>query len=498
MKTQEDFVVLKRLLVNSVSVKPQQVKATYCIEKFSGEQQCIDLIYSYERSYFNAANPADINLASMMVAQVALNYGLFFQSIELDGLYSKHDQSFLMAMLENTSREILTNKLLVTNEFIKPPFDKIHIVKKRRYTNAQLVFSNTLYANTPLNVLHQTTKTNSYAILSSGGKDSLLSYGILQEIGTVHPVFINESGRHWYTAINAYRYLKHVEPNAEKSWCNSDRVFNKILTLLPFIKENYASIKSDIYPLRLWTVAVFLFGVLPVALKKGIANIVIGDEYDTTNTGIREGVKHYNALYDQSQYFDTTLTRYFQKKGWNIVQFSLLRSLSELLIMKTLMLRYPVLQEQQISCHSAHEKNGRMYPCGKCEKCRRIIGMIKALGMNPEVCGYSQQQINEGLKALETHSVKQISSDAAHLFFLLLSKKVIGHTAFARKQAKEHPEIMKLRFDPVRSHPSDLPEYIRRPLYERLSLYADGVVEKRGKHWKDVSLDEVLNNDKNT
>ncbi len=79
-----------------------------------------------------------------------------------------------------------------------------------------------------------------YAILSSGGKDSLLTYGIIKEIAEPFPVFINEAGRHWFTAVNAHRYYKETEPNTEKPWCNSDRLFNWMLRHFPFIKENYA------------------------------------------------------------------------------------------------------------------------------------------------------------------------------------------------------------------------------------------------------------------
>ncbi len=74
--------------------------------------------------------------------------------------------------------------------------------------------------------------------MSSGGKDSLLSYGLLKELDNdVHPVFINESGRHWYTATNAYKYLREDEPNTAKVWCNSDRVFNWMVRQMPCIRK---------------------------------------------------------------------------------------------------------------------------------------------------------------------------------------------------------------------------------------------------------------------
>ena len=342
----DSFKVLDKLTIQNIHIEPRKVKAVYRVKKFSGETTSFELIYSYEQPFFNKKNPEDANLASMMLAQVALNYGLFFNAIEFDGLYDAGDRQFLSDMMENTSREILTNKLLVKNEFIKPPYNELKPEKRERYTQAELIFSNSQFEGYTLKRKEAEPDFNKYAILSSGGKDSLLTYGIIKEIGEPYPVFINEAGRHWFTAINSHRYYKDTEPNTLKPWCNSDRLFNWMLKQLPFIREDYASIRADIYPVRLWTVAVFLFGVLPIARKKGIGNILIGDEYDTTVKGNLHGISHYNGLYDQSKYFDNALTRYYRKKGWNINQFSALRSLSEMLIMKVLIKRYPELQEQ--------------------------------------------------------------------------------------------------------------------------------------------------------
>jgi len=497
MITLLSFKVLKSLSVRDIHVERKKVKASYCVESFSGEATSFELIYSYEHDYFNKNIPADINLASMMLAQVALNYGLFFDVIEFDGLYDKTDQQFIMEMMENTSREILTNKLLIKNEFLDPPFDTLQPEKKEKYTQARILFTNTRFPDQKPAREDAVSDLNKYAILSSGGKDSLLTYGIIREIGEPYPVFINEAGRHWFTAVNSYRHYRETEPTTEKPWCNSDRLFNWMLKQLPFIKRNYASIRADIYPVRLWTVAVFLFGVLPIARKKEIGNILIGDEYDTTVKGNLGGISHYNALYDQSKYFDNALTRYYRSKGWDMYQFSLLRSLSELLIMKILIKRYPELQKHQVSCHAAHEVDGRMFPCGKCEKCRRIIGMIKALEEEPEKCGYSEVQIANGLNALASKPVKQIGSDAAHLYHMLLDKELIEKNEFTERAAKKHAEIMKFRFDHERSNLEDMPEWVRKPLFNILGQYADGAVERADNKWIDIELnDDFLNKTK--
>lgn len=498
MSRLEDFLVLRKLSVGQLKVEGRQVKAVYTVEDLDGQRESTELIYSYDKKRFDPADLHDVNLASMMVAQVALNYGLFAESIELDGVFDPVDRRFLADMLENTSREILTNKLLSPNEFLLPAYRGLTLEKRTRYTQARLVFTDSAHNGRLPDRANRKTDDRKFVILSSGGKDSLLSYGLINELGQAYPVFINEAGRHWFTAVNAYRYFREHELRTAKPWCNSDRVFNWMLRKLPFIRPDFAQVRADIYPVRLWTVAVFLFGALPVALKEGAGNVLIGDEYDTTVRGRTAGISHYSGLYDQSRCFDAALTRYYRDKGWGIRQYSILRSLSELLIMNVLLKRYPHLQAHQVSCHAAHEVDGRMYPCGKCEKCRRIIGMVRALGEDPGACGYTPEQVEQGLRALEERPVKQIGSDAAHLYFLLAEGKLISGTAHTRKMAREHPEIMRLRFDRERSRPDDIPPHLRREIFDILALYANGAVQRRGPHWESVELtDEFLFNPQN-
>lgn len=492
MSTIRSLVVFSSLKVHQIKVEPNRVRAKYTVTKLSGETASNELIYSYSGTFFDTENTADRNLASMMLSQVALNYGLFCETIEFEGHFDARDKRFLADMMENTSREILVLKFFGKNEFLAPPYDSLKPEKMERYTAARLKFTGSDVG--PLADASQSNKSDpdQYAILSSGGKDSLLTYGIVQEFGEAHPVFINESGRHWYTAVNAHDYFRKTEPNTLKPWCNSDRIFNWMLRQMPFIRPNFQNIRADIYPIRLWTVAVFLFGVLPVVRKRGIGNVLIGNEYDTTVKGNFQGITHYNGLYDQSRYFDNALTRYYHKKGWAISQYSILRSLSELLILKILVKRYPLLQAQQVSCHAAHEKDGKMLPCGNCEKCRRIVGMLMALGEDPRRCGYTTEQIEKGLQALAKQSVKQIGSDAAHLYSLLLDKGLIERNEHTTHLSKEHPEIVKLRFDNERSRFEDLPGHVREPLFRILREYSDGAVRLINRKWHTFTLEREL------
>ena len=311
-----ELVVLDRLEVGPIKLEPQRLIAPYRLRTRSREE-AIDLIYSYEEDVFDPADDSSTNLAGMIAAQVALNYGLFCRSIVFHGLFDNSDRRFIQAMAENTAREIYVKKFLEPNPFLQGKAARLPIIKKPKYLQANLKFAGDSSTSISPKWQFRSTDKNRHCILSSGGKDSLLSFGLLNEIGReVHPIFVNESGRHWFTAINAYKYFKDNIPGTARVWVNSDRIFNWMLRHMPFIRQDYANLRTDEYPIRLWTVAVFLFGALPLLHKRGIGRLIIGDEFDTTHRASFKGVTHYDGLYDQSRYFDEALSRYYLRKGW--------------------------------------------------------------------------------------------------------------------------------------------------------------------------------------
>jgi len=480
------------LRIGNLVVEAKRVKASYALTLQDGKMLQQELIYTYSEPVFQK-NAESVNLASMVVAQVAINYGLFCKQIIFDGLYDDADKRFIRDMMENTSREIYVNRFLMPNEFLVAPFNQLKAEKRKRYTAAGLMFENTAYEEMSLDWKHIDSDRQKFVLLSSGGKDSLLSYGLLKELKKeVFPVFINESGRHWFTAINAYKYLNDSDPRCRKVWCNSDRIYNWMLRQMPCIRKDFTSVRADIYPIRLWTVGVFIFGALPIARKMGAGNIIIGNEYDTSMRTSFEGITHYDALYDQSKYFDMALTRYYTKKGWNAFQFSLLRSLSEILILKILAKRYPELQSHQVSCHAANMKENRSYPCGKCEKCRRIVSLLTVLEESPENCGYTSLQISQAIQKTGSSGVKQIGSDAQHLYYMMVQNKLISKKAASASLAREHAYIMKMRFDGTRSALNDMPVDLYKEMIPIFLEYTEGAVKRSGKQWVDMDIYDEL------
>jgi creatinine amidohydrolase/Fe(II)-dependent formamide hydrolase-like protein len=479
--------VIDRLVVGPIKLEPRRLTAAYTVVR-NGTENRTDLIYSYEEKVFDPEEPESWNLASLVAAQVALNYGLFCRSIVFRGTYDDIDRQFLRNMAENTSREIYVNKILSPNPFLKGEAARMLPEKKDKYCRASIKFVKApeKAPKTAWNLW--SSEKHRHCILSSGGKDSLLTYGLLDEIDyDVHPVFVNESGRHWFTALNTYRYFREHVPNTARVWVNSDRVFNWMLQHLPFVRQNHASIRSDMYPIRLWTVAVFLFGILPLVRKRKIGRILIGDEFDTSVRTSFKGIRHYSGLYDQSVFFDTSLSRYYMRKGWSLSQFSVLRPLSELLIQKVLTEQYPHLQEHQISCHAAHKEEDRIRPCGKCEKCRRIISMLMAIDADPRHCGYTDRQIQACLETFDASRIHQEAAATEHIGHLLLAKGLIGKAGAPAPEFKPHQEIMKMRFDPTYSPMDAIPVDLRQPLFGLLRSHGIGAVVRKGNKWKEFT-----------
>ena len=205
--------VIQRLEVGPLKLEKRRLTAPYIVTQ-KGHVDSTELIYRFEEDVFTPDEPESLNLASMISVQVALNYGLFCDEMVFHGWYEDADQRFLRGMAENTAREIFVKKFLEPNPFLRGKVTELSPVKRKTYLRAQMIFDQQGPEAEKRTQRNQTDKPgwpmdpSRHAILSSGGKDSLLSFGLLRETGCqVHPIFINESGRHWFTALNAYRHF---------------------------------------------------------------------------------------------------------------------------------------------------------------------------------------------------------------------------------------------------------------------------------------------------
>lgn len=444
------------------------------------------LQFRYDRPILNPDDPFIRNLARLIVTMPVINYGLFTDLITLRFPLEAADIRMVEDMLENTAREIYMNKILGENPFLLPQYRPASFAKPDRFCRATLHIDGVERLPWEIDM-----DSAGYAVSSSGGKESLLSYGILNEIGLApHCCFFNESGRHWYTALNAYRYFKANVPRTWRVWSNVDRLYNFVLRHLPIIRPDFHRIRADIYPIRLFTIEVMAAAFLPILYRERIAHLVLGNEFDTTHYSPSHGVHHYHMVYDQSRYFDEYMTRYFRRKGLPIHQCSIVRPLSELLIERILGRRYPNLFHLQTSCHAAHVDGRRVLPCGRCEKCQRIMALTIANDLDPTVIGYGRKDILLLAQRLRKTCLKQEGAAVRHLRYLLGQRDPAAFQV--DKTQRAHPEIEHVRIDGTHSPLHTIPLPIREPVLRIMLEHAAGILQRSGMGWISCDLRHML------
>ncbi len=193
------------------------------------------------------------HLAFLRLAAVmpVLNYGLFTEKITLKYSLSNSDVSLLEDLLDIFSKDIFINKLIRRkNPYILPEFrlSEEDATEENAKPLARLIPA-ALTEDTPLS---SKLDANSCGVLSSSGKESLLTYAMLKEIGAkVYPLYINESGGHWRTALPAYRYHAANEPNTGRVWTNVDRFYSFMLDHMRIIRSDHRHVWSDTYPIQI-------------------------------------------------------------------------------------------------------------------------------------------------------------------------------------------------------------------------------------------------------
>ena len=88
--------VFERLEIGPVKLEPRRLIAPYRLY-YKGQIEQTELIYSYEEKVFDPAENESRNLADMIAAQVAINYGLFCDTLVFHGLYDDIDRRFIRA-----------------------------------------------------------------------------------------------------------------------------------------------------------------------------------------------------------------------------------------------------------------------------------------------------------------------------------------------------------------------------------------------------------------
>jgi len=415
-----------------------------------------------------------------------VNYSLFTDEIRLRYSLDPRDKALFEEFLLAQAREALVNRVLTGNEYLVEAArwkDNPALVEVYRDRRARLVTDGSRrrdFARVP--------EPERVCVLSSGGKESLLSYGLLKEAGAeAFPFYFNESGGHWLTAKPAYDAFTGFEPRTRRVWSNVDRVYLFMKDHMRVIRDDFREVHADLYPVRSFTFLHYALAFLPYVWRHSISAFVVGNEYDEPGDWTYMGVPHHFGVYDQTQEFDARMTRHYRERGLGLEHFSVVRPLSSFTEETIIARRYRELLPVQRSCHATHKEGGAVVPCGRCTKCLGVLAILVATGVDPRVMGYRDEDLALLEKRLRETRLRLDRHELEHTLFRLgqkgfrLAAADLKYPGEYRPQ--EHPEVEMLKFDPANSHVDNVPTRFRAKVFALLAQHTRGAVELRGGKW---------------
>jgi len=249
--------------------------------------------------------------------------------------------------------------------------------------------------NTQIPPLPESNFEEKAVINFSFGKDSLLSFALVREIGLKSELLrIEESDapmENQYLTTCEEKFSKELNVNMhnikngtgplsdysywkvrQTEWGNGDFITNYTLLSLPFI--HYFKSKY----------------------------LIFGNERSCNDYYINsEGFKSY-PVFDQSSYWLKELTKIMMLTTNNQATVgSVIESIHELAIIKILHDRYPEIAKYQVSCFPDEAilmKNERW--CSNCSKCARTFSFLKANGIDVKNLGFKENLFDKKYKGL--------------------------------------------------------------------------------------------------
>ncbi len=463
------FLSFESITVNEPTIEKNKTSAVIEINPLSGKKTNFTLRLTYQ----NRIDPHYTPLLRLAFTIPLLNYGLFSKKFILKFPITTIDIDLLKKMNFIFGKDIYVNKILRRRtNYILPKYLKN---LDNKFANPGTIFQpKVILKNVSIPC---TPNPNVCGVLSSGGKESLLTYGLLQEIGAeVHPFYIAESGGHWRTALTAYRHHQKNDSSTQRVWTNIDRFFTYMLDQLPFIRPDHRSIRADTYPIRLCIFPFYVFSLLPLFLENKIGNLLIGSEFDDIREPpIFQGIQHYYGVYDQHQDYDLLMNNWYAKRTPGLYQWSALRQISGLIVQRILVKRYPQLAALQRSCHSCHIVKKDIIPCGICSKCQGVILFLKANQAEPTLMKFPPVILTHFEEDIDLLKLRLDEDEKNHSLYLI-SPEIF-------ETAKYINHIESRHSDPIISDIELIPLQFRTKIIQILDQYTAGLSFLENGQW---------------
>jgi len=472
-----DMISFSSIEISDPLINNKSVKTEVILNKIDGDASSFFIMLKYKEK----VNDDYLPLLRLAFTMPLLNYGLFSKKIKLNFQISNIDHDILNKLNSIFSRDIFVNKILRRRaNYILPQYLPNQKNVKPEDANPKAVVEPSKIYNDK--VISSDMDKNRCGILSSGGKESLLTYGLLNEIGCkTYPFYVNESGGHWRTAIPAYRYHKKIDNKTQRVWTNIDRFYVFMLDNLKIIRPDHRKIWADTYPIRLCIFPFYVFLLLPIFVGKKIGNLLIGSEFDDLrSTPEYLGIRHYYGIYDQHQDYDKLMNKWYDKRTPSLTQWSAVRSISGLIVERILIKRYPNLAKYQRSCHSCHFEKDRIVPCGKCSKCMGVLLFLLANNADPKIMNFKNKDILSFKDRVNPLNLRLDEDEKNQSFYLIGNKGNIP-------TVKPIDHVEKIHINNETCDINFIPKHLRKDLLNIIKGYSTGNCKLIKENWISIN-----------
>ncbi len=474
------------LEVGPIKVEPRQFSCPYRVVTDGTRFSNAELLLEYEEDVFDIEDPTSMNLASLIAIQPALNYAMFADQVVFRGYFDNHDRRMIRNQGEAIAREIYINRLVESNPFLKPDLEGWIAPTKKNLlrTDLQITGGN----REPYIQWNQWTSTRDrHAVVVDGSRGSLLSLGILRELGCPAFALIVRTRPDKPSLENElYHSLKEQNSRDVLSvQSNLEDLYGWFLTLIPVLRPDYQDIRHRNPPFRVWEKNVNLFCLLPIVKKYNIRRIVQGHDFETTQKEFLNNVPHHGGQYESSHYNDTIQSRFFQQKGWRVHQFSFLRSLTQQLIEKMLLERYPELHALASSCLRPITESQEVRRCGWCVECRIHQAFLVAYSVDPTKLGYQKEQTHHAIESIVSRRLYLKDSEIDSLLLALQHQHAISLKSNIMEELAKHAVPIAARFAREKSPINAIPDDLRESIFSLFLQHFNKTLMRVGRGWKE-------------
>lgn len=237
------------------------------------------------------------------------------------------------------------------------------------------------------------TEPNKVILSLSFGKDSLLSYGLIKELGLDRQIVyvkemegLNNPEEHFKTQIIA-EFTKSEKVSIEFLKDNIDEIFydHKLARPIEDLENTNGMLA-------------FTLEVLPFAYFHRAKYLVFGNEANFSDY-YQEGEYKIYPSFDQSIFYSQEENKVIgQLTNGQMQTLSLVEPIYNIVEMGILVNRYPELLKYMMSCSPKDTKHDRW--CYNCPMCAKSFIFLKAVGGNPEISGFNQDFFKREYKNL--------------------------------------------------------------------------------------------------